>query len=165
MTAHIQPLRSAAEPAPQPPAINAVGGVVYRYTRRGQLQFLLIRKRGGYWTLPKGQLKDDEADAEGVVREVHEETGINGSVETLVSAVRYTVYKRGIPRCKIVSYYLIRAISGQLQPDKKEQIERVKWFAAPAALRRIKRGRVRMVAMHASVLLSDVAEGAADEAP
>src|SRR6266511_2339363 len=35
------------------PPIASVGGVVYRWTAVGQLEILLIKKQGGFWTLPK----------------------------------------------------------------------------------------------------------------
>ncbi len=37
------------------PHILAVGGVVYRCTSYGQVELLLIKKHGGFWTLPKGR--------------------------------------------------------------------------------------------------------------
>lgn len=136
----------------QPP-INAVGAVVYRYTKREQLEILLIKKRGGFWTLPKGQTEPGEDNTAAVVREVREETGISGALEADIAQVRYVIIKRGEPRIKQVSYYLVRACKGRLRPDKKEQIERVKWFPLPAALRRIKRGRVRAMARQAGEIL------------
>jgi 8-oxo-dGTP pyrophosphatase MutT (NUDIX family) len=63
--------------------IAAVGGVVYRRTLQGQLEFLLIKKRGGFWTLPKGRIKADENPITAVQREVFEETGIAGAVDRI----------------------------------------------------------------------------------
>src|SRR6476619_4975004 len=57
----------------QEPPIAGAGGVVYRWSAAGQLEFLLIRKRGGFWTLPKGQIKAGEDERAAVVREVAEE--------------------------------------------------------------------------------------------
>ena len=67
--------------------IVAVGGVVYRRTRRGQLQLLLIKKRAGFWTLPKDKALPGEPLADAVAREVSEETGLSGAVETAVRQV------------------------------------------------------------------------------
>ena len=132
--------------------IVAVGGVVYRRTRRGRLQFLLIKKRGGYWTLPKGRVMPGEALAEAVAREVSEETGLSGSVETPVHQISYKIHKKGISPRKEVTYYLLRVSGGVLRPDTKEQIEKVRWFPLRAALRRIGRPRVRAVAEQAARL-------------
>jgi 8-oxo-dGTP diphosphatase len=132
--------------------IVAVGGVVYRRTRRGRLQFLLIKKRGGFWTLPKGRVMPGEALAEAVTREVSEETGLSGSVETPIHQISYKIQKKGISHRKEVTYYLVRANGGVLRPDTKEQIEKVRWFPLRAALRRIGRSRVRAVAEQAARL-------------
>ena len=68
---------------PEPP-ITAAGGVVYRWTASGQLEVLLIKKQGGFWTLPKGRVKVGEDDHQAVVREVAEETGLTGQVEAMI---------------------------------------------------------------------------------
>ncbi|MHB9288599.1 NUDIX hydrolase [Halobacteriales archaeon Cl-PHB] len=51
----------------------AAGGVVF--DDRGRL--LLIRNTDGVWLLPGGSVKPDESLAAAMVREVHEETGVD----------------------------------------------------------------------------------------
>jgi 8-oxo-dGTP pyrophosphatase MutT (NUDIX family) len=53
-------LLASQEVATQDPPIVAVGGVVYRRDKRGQVRLLLIKKRNGFWTLPKGRVKPGE---------------------------------------------------------------------------------------------------------
>ena len=132
--------------------ISGVGGVIYRQ-RDGQPQLLLIRKRHGFWTLPKGQIKPGENERDALVREMREETGIGGDVEVCVQQVVYTVQKAGRLRRKIVTYYAVRAGEGALLPGAHEGIEAVRWFPFRAALRRIRRKRVRAVARAARPLL------------
>ncbi|MBK9710807.1 MAG: NUDIX domain-containing protein [Kouleothrix sp.] len=143
------------------PPIAAVGGVVYRWASNGQLELLLIKKRGGFWTLPKGRIKTDEDMQAAVAREVAEETSISGEVGSMVRQVIYTIQKAGRRRQKVVTYYLMRATGGQPRPQAKEQIERVRWFPVGAALRRIRRGRVRAVVREARAILA--ADGAPGE--
>ena len=135
------------------PHIVAVGGVVYRCTSRGQLELLLIKKRSGFWTLPKGRIKPDEHPVTAVQREVFEETGLAGAVEDPIQEVTYQIIKGGQPCHKVVTYYLFRAEAGTLRPDKREGIARLRWFPIPDALARIQRDRVREVAHQASALL------------
>jgi 8-oxo-dGTP pyrophosphatase MutT (NUDIX family) len=142
----------AREPQGDKPPIAAVGGVVYRRRSAGP-ELLLIRKRNGFWTLPKGRIKPGESDHEALMREVREETGIGGDVESLVQQVRYTIHKANGQRQKIVSYYVVRAGDGVIQPDASEGIEAVRWFPLRAALRRIRRKRIRAVARAARSLL------------
>ena len=137
--------------------IVAVGGVVYRCTSRGQLELLLIKKHGGFWTLPKGRIKRGENPVTAVQREVFEETGLDGAVEDPIREVAYQIVKRG-QRChKVVTYYLFRADAGPLRPDKREGIAQIRWFPVPHALDRIRRERVRDVVHHASTLLQHAA--------
>jgi 8-oxo-dGTP diphosphatase len=143
---------TVADTPQQSQPIHAVGGVVYRFSG-AEPEFLLIKKRGGYWTLPKGHVEGDETDEQAVAREIEEETGIEGPVGAAVRQVSYTVYKHGKPRCKIVTYYLIRAERGAVRPSRRERIAQARWFGARAALRRIRRGRVRKVAQRAVDLL------------
>jgi 8-oxo-dGTP pyrophosphatase MutT (NUDIX family) len=146
-----------AQPAfgtPEPdPLITAAGGVVYRRNGAGQIEILLIKKQGGFWTLPKGRIKEGEDERVAVAREVEEETNITGTVEGLVRQVLYTIQKAGRRRRKAVAYYLMRAEQGQPHPQAKERIVRVRWFVMAAALRRIRRKRIRNVVREARVLL------------
>jgi ADP-ribose pyrophosphatase YjhB (NUDIX family) len=137
---------------PDPP-ITAVGGVVYRWTGSGQLDVLLIKKQGGFWTLPKGRVKIGEDDHEAVMREVAEETGLAGQVERMIQQVVYTIQKAGRPRRKTVRYYLVRAGIGTPRPDARERIIHVRWFSIDVALRRIRRKRIRGIVRAAQGML------------
>jgi 8-oxo-dGTP diphosphatase len=135
--------------------VISVGGVVYRRTRCGKLRLLLIKKQAGFWTLPKGRVIPGEDFVEAVAREVTEETGLSGVVETAVEQLSYTVHKKGSVHNKVVLYYLLRASGGILRPEKKERIVSVRWFPTHTALRRIHRPHVRAVAQQAIRLLTD----------
>jgi ADP-ribose pyrophosphatase YjhB (NUDIX family) len=142
----------------QEPPIAAAGGVVYRWSATGQLEVLLIKKQGGFWTLPKGRIKPGESERDAVAREVAEETSITGVVESAVRQVLYTIQKAGRRRRKTVTYYLLRAESGRPRPQAKERILRVRWFTVGVALRRIRRKRIRMVVRAARAMLGVIGE-------
>jgi 8-oxo-dGTP pyrophosphatase MutT (NUDIX family) len=133
--------------------IAAVGGIIYRTDKRGRVEVLLMRKRGGYWTLPKGKIKSDEDDATALMREVAEETGLHGRVESIVKIVRYVTPRRRPPQRKVVAYYLFRAEGGALCPSRSEQIVQLRWFPINLTLSRIHRRRVRRVVAAAIELL------------
>jgi 8-oxo-dGTP pyrophosphatase MutT (NUDIX family) len=151
MVKHMPDSRTQAFATEKPP-IMAVGGVVYR-RRASWLELLLIRKRHGFWTLPKGRVKSGEGERDALIRELIEETGLGGDIGPVVQQVRYTIEKKGQPRDKIVTYYLVRAEEGVLRPGQQEGIEFVRWFPMQAALRRIRRPRIRGVARAARALL------------
>ncbi len=140
----------------QLPRIVAVGGIVYRRLAGGQVEIVLIKKRYGSWSLPKGRVEYGEAPGAAVLREVLEETSIAGEVERVIHQVSYTVRKAGGQRGKTVTYYLVRACAGRAQPDPREGITRVRWFPLSVALRRIRRDRLRIVLRTAQVLLHSV---------
>ncbi|HEU5016220.1 MAG TPA: NUDIX hydrolase [Roseiflexaceae bacterium] len=138
-------------------AILAVGGFVYRFVDDHQVEVLLIKKKCGFWTLPKGKVEPGETEAAAVQREVWEETGITGTVGAQVQQVAYTIMKKGEPRCKVVTYYLLHAEDGELRPGKQERIEKLRWFPFQVALKRIQRGRVRKIVRHAGEVLREFA--------
>jgi 8-oxo-dGTP diphosphatase len=137
----------------QEPPIAAAGGVVYRWSAAGQLEILLIRKQGGFWTLPKGRIKAGEDERDAVAREVAEETGAIGEIGPLVGQVFYTIQKAGRRRRKTVTYYLLRAEAGRTRPQPKERILRVRWFSVGIALRSIRRRRIRNIVRAARAML------------
>jgi 8-oxo-dGTP diphosphatase len=136
------------------PPIVAVGGIIYRH-RGDAIELLLIKKKYGYWTLPKGLVKAAESDITAVEREVHEEVGLHGIVGQSVRTVSYTIYKAGQPRTKQVTYYLFAANKGRLRLSDKEKIAKARWFDLKQALRRIRRKRVREVAQHGATLIDE----------
>jgi 8-oxo-dGTP pyrophosphatase MutT (NUDIX family) len=135
-----------------PGLIVAVGAVAYQHEPAGALLILLIKKRGGYWTLPKGKLLPGETHNSAVVREVEEETGLRVEVEAELEVISYCILKQRRRLPKQVTYYLAHATGGELRPGAHEQILHVRWFDAKEALRRLKRERLRRV-VRASVML------------
>lgn len=138
--------------------IYAVGAVAYRYDTRGRLQILLIRKRNGYWTLPKGGVHLAEDDASALLRELCEETGLTGIVEDEVAQVQYITPRRRLPRRKIVTYYLVRVAPDAIAlpgAHPGEMIEQVRWASPQRARRRVKRKRIRDIIVCAEALLRE----------
>jgi 8-oxo-dGTP diphosphatase len=137
----------------QPPRF-AVGGVLYRYSASGELEIVLIKKQGGSWTLPKGQIEPNETTRAALMREMLEEVALNGTVEMLLSTVAYPIRKRGLVRQKVVQYYLMRIQSGTPRPNRREGIREARWFAAGIALQRVQSERVREIIEQAIVYLN-----------
>jgi ADP-ribose pyrophosphatase YjhB (NUDIX family) len=137
----------------QPPRF-AVGGVLYRYSASGNLEIVLIKKQGGSWTLPKGQIEADETIRAALIREMVEEVALSGSVETLLSTVAYPIKKRGQVRQKVVQYYLMRVRSGTPRPNRREGIRQARWFTVPVALQRVQNERVHEIIEQAIVHLN-----------
>lgn len=136
--------------------IYAVGAVAYRLNARGQIQILLIKKRGGYWTLPKGQVRPSEDDASALLRELYEETGLTGIIEENVAQIQYITPRRRRPHRKIVTYYVVRVAPDAVAAPRRhtsEGIEKVRWSDLREALQRVKRKRISDVVACACALL------------
>ncbi|WP_298815107.1 NUDIX hydrolase [Chloroflexus sp.] len=127
-------------------AIRGVGAVVFRLRPDQTIEILLIRKRKGFWSLPKGKLKPDESPLSTIVREVYEETRVTAEVIDIIGNVDYLINgPRGKHR-KMVDYYLLRATKGHARPTGgSEQIVAVEWVPLAEAIERLQRPRLRAI--------------------
>jgi 8-oxo-dGTP pyrophosphatase MutT (NUDIX family) len=115
-----------------------------------------IRPQGkpeGTWALPKGNLDPGETPVETALREVREETGVEGRLVEKLGDVKYTYTRRGGPRVfKIVSFYLLRAGRGRLGAiDEAMRIEvaEARWLPLDEAPRLLAYGGEREMAAKA----------------
>ncbi|KAL1919822.1 uncharacterized protein VTP21DRAFT_1753 [Calcarisporiella thermophila] len=110
----------------------AAGGIVYR-KQEEQIEILLIEDHYGRWTLPKGKKEDGETDEENALREIKEETGIDGKIieELLTIEYQYDHPTHGTINKRVV-YYLVEAVGGSATPQL-EEILNAAWFTADAA--------------------------------
>src|SRR5437667_4943281 len=75
-----------------------------------------IRPQGreGVWALPKGNIDAGESPAETAVREVREETGVEGRLVEKLGDVKYVYTWDGERIFKVVSFFLLRARLGRI---------------------------------------------------
>jgi 8-oxo-dGTP pyrophosphatase MutT (NUDIX family) len=94
----------------------SAGAVVVRRLR-GRWWLAAIRpggKREGTWALPKGNLGHGESPEETALREVTEETGLEGVSQGKLGDVRYVYTRSGNRIFKVVSFYLVRYRRGRI---------------------------------------------------
>ncbi|MBD0379087.1 NUDIX hydrolase [Paenibacillus sedimenti] len=105
----------------------SAGGVVYR-KQDGRLQVQMIQDRYGKITLAKGKMEPGETVEQTALREILEETGIQGRIIEPVEiiAYQYTNPSLGVVD-KEVHYYLVEAVDGSLQAQM-EEIRGVEWL-------------------------------------
>jgi 8-oxo-dGTP pyrophosphatase MutT (NUDIX family) len=115
-----------------------------------------IRPRGkpeGVWALPKGNIDPGESPAETAVREVREETGVEGRLVEKLGDVRYVYTRRGGLRVfKVVSFFLLRAGRGRIgEIDESMRIEvaEARWLPLEEAPRLLAYGGEREMAAKA----------------
>jgi 8-oxo-dGTP pyrophosphatase MutT (NUDIX family) len=101
----------------------SAGGVLVRKIR-GRLHVAAIRPRRDHhpqevWALPKGHIDPGETAAETAVREVREETGVEGRLLEKLGDVKYVYtasYEGGSGEriFKVVSFFLLQASRGRI---------------------------------------------------
>jgi len=113
---------------------TSAGGVVIR--REGMAQVCLIRPAGRrVWGLPKGGVEAGETLAQAAVREVAEETGLDGVVDDALGSIDYSFYSReeGSRIHKTVHYYLMHATGGDTA-DHDHEVSEARWMRLRDAL-------------------------------
>jgi 8-oxo-dGTP pyrophosphatase MutT (NUDIX family) len=133
----------------------SAGGVLVK-TIRGRPMVAAIRPGGkpdGVWALPKGNLDPGERPEDTALREVREETGVEGRLVEKLGDVKYTYTRRGGVRVfKIVSFYLLRAGRGRLgEIDDRMRIEvaEARWLPLDEAPKLLSYGGERQMAQKA----------------
>ncbi|QAY66316.1 NUDIX hydrolase [Paenibacillus protaetiae] len=116
----------------------SAGGVVYRYLDGGALQIQLIQDRYGKVSLPKGKMEEGETVEQTALREIKEETGLDGIIKKPIDQIKYQYihHTKGAVD-KEVHYYLVEAVGGTLHAQV-EEIRGVDWFEPLEAWRRQK---------------------------
>jgi 8-oxo-dGTP pyrophosphatase MutT (NUDIX family) len=93
-----------------------------------------MRRRGRdsvTWTLPKGTPDIGETIEETALREVAEETGVEGRSLGKLGDVRYVYSRAGARIFKIVSFYLVRYSRGrlgELSPEQRREVAEARWL-------------------------------------
>lgn len=130
------------------------GGLVIR-NMRGRPHLAVVRVRDQILALPKGHPEEGESMKEAALREVREETGLTGEIEEKLGDVRYWYARDGERVFKVVSFYLLRYLSGRIA-DHDHEVEEALWIPLEEAPERLAYGGEREMARTA---LSKLAKG------
>jgi ADP-ribose pyrophosphatase YjhB (NUDIX family) len=95
---------------------RAQGALIGRLDRRGRL----------LWSLPKGHVEEGETCEATAVREVAEETGIQGEVLASLGTIDFWFVADGRRVHKTVHHYLLIATGGELS-DADVEVSEVAW--------------------------------------
>lgn len=107
------------------PNVIAGGGKVYN--DNGEVLFIF---RNNKWDLPKGKAERKETINQTAIREVEEETGIEGLSIIKPLERTYHIFKRnGKYRIKVTYWFEMHSsYEGKLIPQEKEGITKVEWL-------------------------------------
>ncbi|HEY5100273.1 MAG TPA: NUDIX hydrolase [Gaiellaceae bacterium] len=132
----------------------SAGGVLVR-TLAGRVHVAAIRPQGkpaGTWVLPKGNIDPGEIPAETAVREVWEETGVDGRLVEKLGDVKYVYTWDGERIFKVVSFFLLRAGRGRIgaiEDEMRVEVAEARWLPLDEAPRLLAYGGEREMAAKA----------------
>lgn len=109
---------------------TSAGGLVVDRRAKPQQAALIARhdRRGRLvWSLPKGHVEAGETAAQAAVREVAEETGIQGQVLAALGTIDFWFVAERRRVHKTVHHFLLEAVGGELSDEDIEVVE-VRWF-------------------------------------
>jgi 8-oxo-dGTP pyrophosphatase MutT (NUDIX family) len=102
-------------------------------TIRGRRMVAAIRPRGRsrIWALPKGHIDPGESAADTAVREVREETGVEGRVVEKLDDIRYVYTWENERIFKVVSFFLLQAGRGrigEIEEAMRIEVAEARWL-------------------------------------
>jgi 8-oxo-dGTP pyrophosphatase MutT (NUDIX family) len=138
----------------------SAGGVLVRRLNGRWMMAAIRPQRPGpaVWALPKGHIDKGERGEATAVREVREETGVQGRSLGKLGDVRYWFNWDGERIFKVVSFFLVRYVRGRLGdlPEAfRHEVAEVRWIPLEDAPQVLSYGGERDMARKAWERLSE----------
>ncbi len=122
----------------KPPEIKkriSSGGVIFREVDGGIEVILVLVAGKKTWCLPKGLINKGEDEPTAALREVREETGLNGEIHEEIGHISYWFNMRNesVKVHKTVHFYLMKYLNGRTE-DHDHEVDEARWFPIDQAL-------------------------------
>ena len=127
------------------PPDRLCAALIGRTDRRGRL----------LWSLPKGHIEQGETAEQTAMREVEEETGIQGTVLATLGSIDYWFVTEGRRVHKTVHHYLMRSLGGELS-DADVEVTEVAWVPLTELHSRLAYADERKLAEIADQLIAEM---------
>ena len=120
----------------------SAGGVVVRDGEGGPECIVIVPTRRAangsrVLALPKGHPDKGETRRQAALREVREETGVDGRIEGDLGDVRYWYQRDGHKVAKVVTFFLVAHVDGDPESHSDEEVERAIWMPMTEAAKKL----------------------------
>lgn len=113
----------------------SAGGIVLKDSKVLLIKNAAMRDpKKAYWGFPKGHINPGEKSEEAALREIKEETGIEARIVKKLGDSRYVFTKEGEKVFKVVVFFILEYVSGEIVPQELEVLD-VGWYEADEALK------------------------------
>ena len=134
----------------------ASGCVPFKRNKEGQLIACMILRPGGYWEFPKGKQEGDESLKETALRELKEETGMEGVLESEEPmSMEYTFSRNDEAIRKQVTYFICRVPNASVVVPQQSEVNDSVWLPLEDLPDRATYPELKAVARKVLTLLSD----------
>ncbi len=127
------------------------GGIVFRRSKKGDVEILLIQDPKGRWSIPKGHIEEGETAQETALREIGEEAGLTDTKAICWLGKTHFRYRRVSTLVLMTTQvYLVQALADTEKIKKEDFYKSIKWFKFADALEAIEYediGRLMLLAM------------------
>jgi 8-oxo-dGTP pyrophosphatase MutT (NUDIX family) len=135
---------------------RACGCIPFMRTRERELVACMILRPGGYWEFPKGKQEEGETDEETALRELKEETGLEGHIgpEGPID-ITYVFTRDDEEVHKEVRYFVCRVPDGSQVVPEKGEVNDHTWLPLEDLMDRATYPEMKEAARRAWQLLAD----------
>ncbi len=137
------------------------GGVIYRKADgKTEIAITLHEDLQGkpVWSLAKGLVEPGESVEGTAVREVREETGLEGKIVAKLGDSHYWYFSKRDRACvhKVVHFFLLERVGGRIE-DHDREVDEVRWVSLDDAVEMLSYEGERQMVEKARGVLSDQA--------
>ena len=114
------------------------GGIVFRRTKSGQIEILLIQDAKDRWTIPKGHVEPGEEHGATAEREIREETGLQEmEVYSWLGKVNFRYRRNHTLVLMTMHIWLVEGMGDTDQLDPEDWLKSIKWLPVSEAVDKI----------------------------
>lgn len=110
----------------------SAGGIVFN---KGKV-LLTKHSQNKHWSFPKGLIDPGQTPEQAAIREVKEEGGVEAEIVDKVGHNKYVYTLNGEKIFKVVTYFLMKYVSGDIK-DHDWEVEEAGWFSPDEAIKQL----------------------------